>query len=134
MVLDLNKQVIHRKKYDLITCTEVIEHLYNSKKLLKDCYNLLNDNGILIITTPNNQNWFSRLYFLLNGNLPAITPHKDHINPIFTWQLERLIRDLFNIEHITFNRSVTPLIHINLPIKNLLFGQNIIIVLRKVRN
>ncbi|HIH39521.1 TPA: class I SAM-dependent methyltransferase [Candidatus Woesearchaeota archaeon] len=130
--IDLNKKFIVPGKYDLITCTEVIEHVENPKKLLVDVYNLLEKNGILILSTPNNQNWFSRLYFLFTGELPMMDPHPDHISPIFTGQLAKLISELFKLEGIQFNRSVVPLIHINLPIKNLFFGQNLIFILRKI--
>jgi len=138
--LDLNNKIKLKEKFDMVICTEVIEHLYNSKKLFHDAYNLLKEEGHFIFTTPNNQNWFSRLFFLFTGKFPSFQgkPHgKDrswfepHITPIFTWQVKLLIKDLFKIEKITFNRSVLPLIHINLPIKNLFFGQNLIIVLKK---
>ncbi len=138
--LDLNKEVKVKTKYDLVTCTEVIEHLYNPKKLFVDAYNLLNDDGVFIFTTPNNQNWFSRVYMLLTGKFPSFHGQEHvkyeydfepHITPIFVWQVKLLIRTLFKIEKVTFNRSVVPVIHINLPIKNLFFGQNLIIVLKK---
>lgn len=139
--LDLNKKISLKEKFDMVICTEVIEHLYNSKKLFVDAYNLLEKQGRFIFTTPNNQNWFSRLFFLFTGKFPSFQgkPHgkerswfEPHITPIFTWQVKLLIKDLFKIEKITFNRSVTPLIHINLPIKNLFFGQNLIVVLKKI--
>lgn len=129
--IDLNKKNILSGKYDLIICSEVIEHLQNPTKLLEEAYDLLEGEGVLILTTPNNQNWFSRFYFLITGKLPMITLHPNHISPIFTWQLEKLISGLFEIEKICFNRSVLPLIHFNIPIKNVYFGQNLIVVLRK---
>jgi len=139
--VDLNKKIKIKNKYDMVICTEVIEHLYNTKKLLNDAHNILNKEGLFIFSTPNNQNWFSRLFFLFTGKFPSFLgiPHgKDrdwfepHITPIFTWQINLLIKDLFKIKEITFNRSVTPIIHINLPIKNLFFGQNLIMVLKKI--
>jgi len=129
--INLNKKIILTKKYDTIICSEVIEHLQNPKKLFIEAYLLLEKKGVLIITTPNNQNWFSRIYFLITGKLPMMESHPDHISPIFTWQLNKLLGNLFEIEQICFNRSVLPLIHFNIPIKNLQFGQNIILVLRK---
>ena len=41
------------EKYDAITMVEVIEHLSNPKKALKNCYNALEDNGLLLIQTTN---------------------------------------------------------------------------------
>jgi 2-polyprenyl-3-methyl-5-hydroxy-6-metoxy-1,4-benzoquinol methylase len=40
-------------KFDLIVATELIEHLQNPEKFLKECKQLLRPKGVLIITTPN---------------------------------------------------------------------------------
>jgi SAM-dependent methyltransferase len=39
------------KKYDFIACCEVIEHFHNPKKEFQLLYNMLNDNGKLLIMT-----------------------------------------------------------------------------------
>lgn len=41
------------QKFDLIFFSEVIEHLKNDGAALKECYSLLRDNGILILSTPS---------------------------------------------------------------------------------
>jgi len=42
-------------KYDVVVSSEVIEHLKteDQQAYIKICYNLLNENGVLILTTPN---------------------------------------------------------------------------------
>lgn len=57
---DLNKSqnpsdwIMTKRKYDIIVFTEVIEHLHTSPALvLKFVHSLLNENGILILQTPN---------------------------------------------------------------------------------
>ena len=45
------KEVYKDKKYDLITSTEVFEHLENPKKILKFLANHLNPDGIIVIMT-----------------------------------------------------------------------------------
>jgi len=42
-----------RDKFDTIIAGEIVEHLENPIKFLKDCRELLNVNGILIISVPN---------------------------------------------------------------------------------
>tara|TARA_Y100000816_G_C26107396_1_gene588973 strand:- start:5015 stop:6118 length:1104 start_codon:yes stop_codon:yes gene_type:complete len=42
-----------KKKFDLITLNHVVEHLTNPRKVLRDVYNILNDNGMVIIRLPN---------------------------------------------------------------------------------
>lgn len=45
-----NKEILN-KKFDLITCVEVVEHSYNINEIFKLFCDLLNPNGELIITT-----------------------------------------------------------------------------------
>jgi SAM-dependent methyltransferase len=133
--INLNKPIKIPHKYDLITCTEVIEHVHNPYKLLKEIHSLLNPKGILILTTPNNQNIFSRIFYLLFGNFLTFghsKANKTHISPIFLWQMKLLIDGRYQIEKITYNRSVIPLIKVNIPLKKLILGQNIVYVLRKI--
>ncbi len=40
-------------KFDVIVLTEVIEHIFDPDNLIENAIKLLNDHGILIITTPN---------------------------------------------------------------------------------
>lgn len=44
---------IPKKKYDLIICFEVIEHLQEDELALEQIYSLLNPNGLLILSTPS---------------------------------------------------------------------------------
>lgn len=47
------ESLIFKKKFDLITALEVIEHVPYPDNFLRKIYNDLNKRGILIITTPN---------------------------------------------------------------------------------
>lgn len=49
------------EKYDIIFCNQVIEHYKDSDQLLKTLHDLLAEDGLLIVTTPNAQSreyWF----------------------------------------------------------------------------
>lgn len=48
-----NLNLIKLEKFDVITCTETIEHIIDEKKLIKSISKLLNDKGLLFLTTPN---------------------------------------------------------------------------------
>lgn len=51
--VDLNKDLkIKDNSYDTILLTDVLEHIYEPKKLLKQLYNILRKDGVLIINTP----------------------------------------------------------------------------------
>ena len=40
-------------KYGLLLCSEVLQHIVNYKKCISEIINILDQNGILILTTPN---------------------------------------------------------------------------------
>lgn len=42
-----------KKKYDLIVSTEVIEHVLSPQDFIKDCKDILTDEGAILISTPN---------------------------------------------------------------------------------
>ncbi len=67
-------------KFDVIFAGEVIEHLFDDIKFIKDCRNLLKPNGLLIITTPNLVFSANRLLMLF-GRMPlfAFAPFHYHI-------------------------------------------------------
>ena len=46
-----NKPSVLNQKYDFVTCTEVIEHLYNPNQEIKLLYKILNTHGLLGIMT-----------------------------------------------------------------------------------
>ena len=55
--------------FDIVYAAEIIEHLYNTDRLVEEIYRILKPGGYLIITTPNLNCWINRLIFLL-GNQP----------------------------------------------------------------
>ncbi|MCQ2189989.1 MAG: class I SAM-dependent methyltransferase [Paludibacteraceae bacterium] len=70
-----------QEKYDLVLCSEVLEHLLHPNQALKNLSGLLKENGKLIITVPNGRvdtfighiNFFSPESFkvFLEDNLPG---------------------------------------------------------------
>ncbi len=91
--VDLNTQEFPypENSFDLITCTEVIEHLENPRRLLRGIYRLLKPGGLVILTTPNILNVKSRLRFFCAGfynlfgplpvRLDAVHQTSGHISP-----------------------------------------------------
>lgn len=115
--LDLNKNLNLDTKFNAVFAIEIIEHLENPYKLVRDCYNLLEDEGTLIISTPNITNYKSRLSFLLFGRFNSFFPSdrstSGHINPLPAWELHDILESNgFTIEamHTTkFHLNVKPL-------------------------
>lgn len=55
------------ESFDIITASEVIEHLHNPRNLVRESYRLLKGNGLFILTTPNIINLKSRIRYLTSG-------------------------------------------------------------------
>lgn len=49
-IIDCN---LEKSSYDLVTLNQTIEHLYDPKKSLQECYIILKTGGKIVITTPN---------------------------------------------------------------------------------
>jgi SAM-dependent methyltransferase len=57
-------------KFDLIICTEVIEHLLWPQSILKEFHRILNNGGILILSVPNVVSLTYRVAWML-GRIPS---------------------------------------------------------------
>lgn len=69
--LDLNGEFARHydRRFALAVAVEVVEHLESPRHFLRQAWELLDDGGHLLLTTPNVANWIGRLRFLLSGDL-----------------------------------------------------------------
>ncbi len=93
-VVDLNTGPLPypNESFDLVTCTEVIEHLEDFRAPLREIARVLRPGGIFVVSTPNVLNLGSRLRYLLFGFFNMFGPLKlddhrvhsthGHINPV----------------------------------------------------
>jgi len=105
---DLNKGIPYPDNhFDYVLLTEVIEHLENPNHIIRECSRVIKSGGIFITTTPNVANIFSRLKFLITGELFCFSKTErhskhGHINPIPYWEIEDIMEKnnfkLLNIE------------------------------------
>ncbi|MGB8516742.1 MAG: class I SAM-dependent methyltransferase [Gallionella sp.] len=132
------------QSFDLVTCTEVIEHLEHYRKTLRDIFRVLKSGGTLVLTTPNILNLKSRIRFLIFGfyNLfgplhvseSALHTTGGHINPVSYFFLSHALLDagFENIEVTIDNKQGTSkawLVLLWLPIR--IFSK---LVMRKEKN
>lgn len=92
------------ERYDMIYSGEVIEHVVNPDKFLKDVRRILCDGGHLVLTTPNLNSWLSRIMFLLG--LPPANYEFSSVNSSvgYSW-LKPLKKQISPVGHIRlFNR------------------------------
>ncbi len=74
---DLNQPLqFNDKQFKCIFGLSVLEHLLNPCKFLKECHRCLDDDGTLIILTPNISTFFT-IALLLFGKMPSSGPHPD---------------------------------------------------------
>jgi SAM-dependent methyltransferase len=104
-VVDLNRQPLPYADatFDLLTATEVVEHLEHYRETLREFYSVLKPGGLCILTTPNVLNLNSRLRYLwfgfanLFGPLPvrhnALQSTGGHINPVSYFYLAHALLD-----------------------------------------
>lgn len=82
--------------YDLITCSEVIEHLENGRHFLRQLMAMLKTNGTLILTTPNTESFTSILSFIIKGYHSAFGPkeYPAHINSFNEYEIRNMVREI----------------------------------------
>ncbi len=87
------------EEFDAVICLEGIEHTMRPEALFSELARVLKKGGLLIISTPNVQNFYSRYQLLCTGYLYQFDPFdkitlkpneirdKGHISPVFYTQL-----------------------------------------------
>jgi SAM-dependent methyltransferase len=90
-------------QFDLVTSSEVVEHLENYRSLLREAFRVTASGGVLVVTTPNVLNVNSRVRYLVSGfaNLFGPLPVRNdklystggHITPIPYFYLAHALLD-----------------------------------------
>ncbi|HYG16916.1 MAG TPA: class I SAM-dependent methyltransferase, partial [Bacteroidia bacterium] len=100
-VADANKFTIN-DEFDLIVCTEVLEHLTNPKELVETSYRILKPGGTFIVTVPN-----------------GYGPREALMTKPMQWMMRKgygntlvKIKRLFGYKHATMQSSNPDLTHI----------------------
>ena len=93
-IVDLNieKLPYRDETYDLVTCTEVLEHLEHYRETIRETHRILKSGGTFVLSTPNILNLKSRVRFMVCGfynlfgplhfNESELHSAGGHINPI----------------------------------------------------
>jgi SAM-dependent methyltransferase len=100
MALDLNSQFAGAlgRRFSLVTAVEIIEHLDSPRLFLSEVRELLADDGLLLLTTPNVADWLGRIRFLLTGTLRYFDDgqyrYNHHVSPLPAVQLRHLLDEV----------------------------------------
>jgi len=98
---DITNLPFKNQKFDLIICSEVLEHVKNYPKAIKEFKRCLKPNGHLILSFPNEQ--MVGLVRLLIFRFPIHEP--DHINRINNSEVKKFISKSFIENHVPINNS-----------------------------
>ena len=113
---DLNESLpFSDDTFDIVTCTEVLEHLKDPFNAIAHISRVLKTGGKAVITTPNIMNWYSRLRFLFNGYFNDYYLEEEftkdsklgHIHPFYFPQLKYFL-ELNNLEIISLDADKCP--------------------------
>jgi SAM-dependent methyltransferase len=91
--LDAAFWALPKRRYTLITAIEVIEHLSNIGTFLENVAQLLSEDGVVLITTPNIHSIQARLRFLITGETGQFGVRGDqtHLFPVIIGTFPRLL-------------------------------------------
>jgi SAM-dependent methyltransferase len=77
------EQLNLRKKFDLVICGELIEHVFDVDKFVEKIKDMMHENSYLLLTTPNLASLFNRISLLLGWQPRGINPsRKILLNPL----------------------------------------------------
>ncbi len=115
---DLNESLPYEDNtFDYVVSTEVLEHLQNPFRAIREFARITKPGGTVVVTTPNYINIEMRLRFLLTGSLSTPKLHREsveafrrgaaegHIMPLTWWVLKLAIEGSgLTIERIDKNK------------------------------
>ena len=73
LVADAQDLPFEDGSFDVVVCTEVIEHVDFPGKVIGEIYRVLAPNGVLVLGTPNTSSYYVLLYKILKELLPMKT-------------------------------------------------------------
>jgi 2-polyprenyl-3-methyl-5-hydroxy-6-metoxy-1,4-benzoquinol methylase len=94
------RSYISKRRYDILSLNQVIEHFSDPVNVIRNCYDLLNTNGLISIATPNIQSFTAKIrqedfdylippehlsYFSINSLKSILIRNKFKIIKIKTW-------------------------------------------------
>lgn len=93
---DLNDVITIDPPFDVIVCSETIEHLENPRLTLRILHDLLKPGGLLVLTMPNQESIRSYLALLMRGHFVQFTgqSYPAHITALLHLDLVRICREI----------------------------------------
>jgi len=102
-MMDLDREPIPEPdgSFDVVVCSEVLEHLYTPEVVLREIGRVLKQDGTVLITVPNFGYWRYRRDALL-GKVPPIVADPRHLHAFDADRLRSVLeRQGFSVRRIT---------------------------------
>jgi len=77
---DLTKLKLRKDFFDIVICSDVLEHIYEYRKVIRNLIKVTKKRGLIIISYPNEKN-LTLCRFLLGINPPKVKDHVNSFNP-----------------------------------------------------
>jgi 2-polyprenyl-3-methyl-5-hydroxy-6-metoxy-1,4-benzoquinol methylase len=109
---DLNQPLVIARQFDVVVCSEVIEHLENPRLTLRSIHEALKPAGVLLLTMPNQESLRSLAALLIRGHFVSFLDscYPAHITALLRTDLSRICREC-HFESPTFafsNHGLVP--------------------------
>lgn len=93
--LDLNNALDLGEQFDVVVCSEVIEHLENPRAVFRNLHQLVAPGGTLILTMPNQESLKAYLALLTRGHFNCFLGdwYPAHITALLRLDLVRISRE-----------------------------------------
>ncbi len=90
--VDLNEELAPHRQFDVVICSENIEHLENPRRSFRNLRRLLQPGGLLVLTMPNQESLRSYLSLILGGHFTAYrgASYPAHITALLRADLQRI--------------------------------------------
>lgn len=134
-----NKLPYPNNEFNFIFLTEVIEHMENANILLNEIHRILKIGWIVMISTPNIVNLFSRILFLIEGNFLLFRASDIkfesfpwHISPFFPNMFIETFKNKFLIENFDYSNLIMPILGTEFKIQSKFLSNTIILSCKKI--
>ncbi|MBX9891025.1 MAG: class I SAM-dependent methyltransferase [Chitinophagaceae bacterium] len=131
-----NKWPLSDTSFDFVYSLEVIEHIENPRFFIREITRVMKDSGYAFITTPNNTNLISRLFFLFKGQHRYFqdASYPAHISALMPIDMHRIAGEVglrvISVHHN--HHDVLPLLGVDFRLPFPAFSDSIGFLLQKV--
>jgi len=133
---DLEEKIPFNKKFDIIICSDILEHIYNIESPIANMKSALKEDGILVISIPNDFTIFHRIKILFGIIYYEI--YSSHLHYFTQKQFRKILKEnglkIVKEKNISVNIPIlNPILDVMANVLPKLFAQSYIFVtLKKV--